>query len=59
MALVRSKASKEFFAPLLEKVGARTSKQDLYLLASKMKREEIHPEACEKLDRIAAVFGID
>ncbi len=52
-ALVRLKASDELLVPLLERVGKRTKKADLHQLAAVMKREEIHPEVVEKLDRIA------
>ena len=52
-ALVEVKASDSLLLPMLERAGRRTKKTDLYQLASVMKREEIHPEVREKLDRIA------
>lgn len=54
VSLERVKASDEFLVPLLEEVGKRTPKRDLYLLATGMEEEEIHPEILEKLDLIAA-----
>lgn len=56
VSLVRVKASDEFLVPLLEALGISTPKKDLYLLATAMKPEEIHPEVREKLDRIAEVL---
>jgi hypothetical protein len=53
VSLVRVKASEEVLVPLLEQVSRSTPKKDLYLLASVMTPEEIHPEVREKLDRIA------
>ena len=58
VSLVRVKASTEFLVPLLEdpvleNLGMSTLKRDLYLLASEMHKDEIHPEIVEKLDRIA------
>lgn len=50
--LVRVKASTEFLEPLLTKVGEPTPKKDLYLLASVMKADEIHPEVIDVLNRI-------
>ncbi|MCY3736994.1 MAG: AAA family ATPase [Gemmatimonadaceae bacterium] len=52
VSLERVKASTEFLVPLLEDLERSTPKKDLYLLASRMKAEEIHPEIREKLDRI-------
>ena len=54
--LTRIKASSEFFPPLFEEIGEPTAKRDLYLMAARMKVEEIHPEVIEKLDRIAATL---
>lgn len=54
VSLVRVKASTEFLVPLLESLERSTPKRDLYLLAARMRAEEIHPEIREKLDRIAA-----
>ncbi len=53
VSLVRVKASTEFLGPLLESFGKYTPKKDLYQLATLMKKDEIHPEIREKLDRIA------
>ena len=53
VSLVRVKASDEFLMPLLEKINRETPKRDLYLLAAKMNKDEIHPEVHEKLDHIA------
>ncbi|MDE0099923.1 MAG: AAA family ATPase [Truepera sp.] len=53
VSLERVKASTEFLIPLLEEIGRSTPKKDLYLLASAMNKDEIHPEVREKLDRIA------
>lgn len=53
VALTRIKASDEFLLPLLKDIERSTPKRDLYLLAAKMREEEIHPEVREKLDRIA------
>jgi len=55
--LARIKASDEFLGPLLESVGRPTPKKDLYLLAAKMTKDEIHPEVREKLDRIAKALN--
>ncbi len=52
VSLSRIKASHEFLVPLLERVRP-TPKRDLYLLASQLQPDEIHPEAAGKLDRIA------
>ena len=56
VSLVRVKASDEFLAPLLERVGRPTPKKDLYLLAAAMTEDEVHPEVREKLDRIAEML---
>lgn len=56
-ALSRIKASTEFLVPLLEDLGKGTPKKDLYQLAHVMKKDEIHPEVIEKLDRIAEVLN--
>jgi len=56
VSLERIKASNEFLVPLFEKAGFPTPKKDLYLLAARMKDEEIHPEVREKLDRIKEVL---
>ena len=58
VSLVRVKASTEFLVPLLEdpvleNLGMSSPKKDLYLLASVMHKDEIHPEIVEKLDLIA------
>ncbi len=55
VSLVRIKASDEFIIPLLNKIGKPIPHRDLYLIASKMKPEEIHPEVKEKLDAIAGL----
>ena len=52
VSLSRIKASHEFLVPLLERVRP-TPKRDLYLLASHLQPDEIHPEVVTKLDRIA------
>ena len=57
VSLVRVKASEEFLVPLLDRVGCSTPKKELYLLAASMNEEEIHPEICEKLDRIAEMLN--
>jgi len=56
-ALARIKASDEFLRPLLKSDGRPTPKKDLYLLAGKMTKDEIHPEVREKLDRIAKALN--
>ncbi len=53
-ALSRVKASDELLLPMLERVGRPEKKTDLHRLAAVMTPAEIHPEVCEKLDRIAA-----
>ena len=53
VSLERVKASNEFLVPLLNEVGKGTPKRDLHLLASVMRKDEIHPEIREKLDAIA------
>lgn len=58
VGLVRIKASEEFIIPLLEDIGKPTPKRDLYLIASKMALEEIHPEIEEKLDSIAKLIQL-
>jgi predicted ATPase len=57
VSLVRIKASDEFLSRLFVDIDRPQSKRDLYLLASKMKSEELHPEIIEKLDRIAEVLN--
>ena len=57
VSLVRIKASDEFLAPLFEKLGSSTPKRELYLLASAMKQDEIHPEIREKLDSISSLLN--
>ncbi len=52
VSLSRIKASHEFLVPLLESVRP-TPKRDLYLLASHLQPDEIHPEVVRKLGRIA------
>ena len=56
VSLTRVKASDEFLVPLLRDIEINTPKRDLYLLASIMHENEIHPEIREKLDRIAEVL---
>ncbi len=56
VSLTRIKASSEFIIPLFEKIGMPTTPKDLYIIASKMKSEEIHPEIREKLDSITKMF---
>lgn len=51
-ALCNVKASVKLLEPWLTKVEKPTPKKDLYLLASVMEPDEIHPEAVEMLDRI-------
>jgi hypothetical protein len=58
-SLVRIKASEEFLVPLFTRIGRITPKKELYLLASKMTRDEIHPEVVEKLNRIAESLSPD
>ena len=58
VSLVRVKGSNEFLIPLFNNIGEDVSKKDLYLLASIMREDEIHPEIREKLDRIARKFMI-
>ncbi len=53
VSVMRIKASDEFLVPVLGKLGQNTPKRELYLLASKMTEDEIHPEVREKLDGIA------
>ena len=53
VSLVRVKSSAEFLGPLLDIPKISTPKRALYLLASTMRADEIHPEVREKLDRIA------
>lgn len=57
VALMRMKASTEFLVPLLENIGKRTPKKNLYQLANVMNKYEIHPEIVEKLDRIAEALN--
>ena len=59
VVFVRSKGSTELLMPLLKAVGHPTNKSDLYLIAEAMKREEIHPEVVQKLDRMAEVLNRD
>ncbi len=59
VSLVRIKGSDEFLVPLFEALERPTPKKDLYLLAARMERSEIHPEVREKLDRIAEVLCPD
>ena len=54
VSLVRVKASDEFLVPLFDNLGSNTPKKELYLLASVMKKDEIHPEVHEKLNHIAS-----
>ncbi len=58
VALMRTKASSEFIVPLLEEVDFQKPKRDLYQLAAEMTGAEIHPEAVEKLDRIAEIMQL-
>lgn len=58
VSLVRVKASNEFLVPLFELLRHPTQKKDLYLLAARMRPEEIHPEVTEKLDRIAEALDL-
>ena len=51
--LATVKASEDILRPLLAEVHNPLSKSELYLIAAKMTREDIHPEVCEKLDAIA------
>lgn len=56
VSLVRVKGSSEFLIPLFNNIGENILKKDFHLLASVMKKEEIHPEIHEKLNRIAQNF---
>ena len=58
VSLVRVKASNEFLVPLFKLLRHPTQKKDLYLLAARMRPDEIHPEVTEKLDRIAEALGL-
>ncbi len=57
VSLVRVKASDEFLVPLLDNLGSGAPKKDLYLLAGVTRKDEIHPEVREKLDRIAEALN--
>ena len=48
---------RKFLVPLLAEIGYPTPKRDLYLLAAKMRPDEIHPEVVQKLDMIATLCG--
>ena len=56
VSLKRVKASREFLLPLFEELGKDVPKKVLYQLAAEMRKDEIHPEVVEKLDRIAEAF---
>ena len=58
VSLGRIKASDEFLIPLLNNVEKNTPKRDLYLLATIMHKDEIHPEICEKLDSISRSLNL-
>lgn len=52
VSLTRIKASTEFLVPLLERIGRPTPSRDLYLMAAKMRQDELPSEVKEKLDAI-------
>ncbi len=54
--LVRIPFSKKLLPVMLEKSGIKLSKKDYYLIAKSLKKEEIHPEVIEKLDKMATVL---
>lgn len=51
-ALSKVKASVDYLEPWLADAGRPTLKKDMHLLASEMKRDEIHPEVREVLNKI-------
>jgi len=56
--LNRTPASKTLLPGALQAAGDSVSKDEYYLIAEQMKREEIAPEIEEKLDKIAAALGL-
>lgn len=50
-------ASKNILPQFFKAIGLQMRKSDYYQIATMMKREEIHTEIGEKLDRIADVLG--
>jgi len=56
--LMKVKASDDLLLPFFQKIGKPLNKSELYLLASEMKPEEIHPEVIAKLDAIAEAFNL-
>jgi len=48
--------SKKLLPQMLEICEMHLSKKDYYLMASQMKKEEIHPEVVEKLDNMAKLL---
>lgn len=49
-------ASKQLLPQMFEAAGRPMEKSDFFLIASNMKREEVHPEVVQVLDMIAALL---
>ncbi|RMH15352.1 MAG: hypothetical protein D6696_20980 [Acidobacteria bacterium] len=56
--LRRTPVSKTLLPAFFQAAGASFAKQEYYLIAEKMERDEIPPEVVEKLDRIAEALGL-
>lgn len=56
--LQREPISKGLLPEFLDRAQCDLPKRDYYRLAESMKRDEIHPEVIEKLDRMATAFDI-
>ncbi|MEW5766159.1 MAG: AAA family ATPase [bacterium] len=59
VSLTRIKASDEFLGPLLNNIDFPTPHRDFYLIAAKMKQDEIHPEIQEKLDALKELVSVE
>jgi hypothetical protein len=50
------KASERFLPELLQAAGCDLAKRDFFLVAAKMRPDEVDPDVVEKLDLIAATL---
>ena len=55
-AVMEVPASKKMLPQMFERAGRQMEKNDYYLIAEKMNKNEIHQDAIEMLDAIARLF---
>lgn len=57
-AVVESMKGSDVLSKILQEAGLTPKKTDYWRIAAQMRPEEVHPEVVEKLDAIAAHFGV-